>query len=117
MAQLTERQRQAEVLKYELHRLGAHVICVLPLAPDKHLRFQILDEERAAMLEKLASWNWTPVPISSGPRFCLDGTARPATTYELRIDAERQPVPRDTEIGGEVANAELKAFRKLHGLR
>ncbi len=115
---LTERQHTAEALRHELNRIGCHVINVMPLAPDKHLRFQVLDDERAAMLEKLSSWGWSPTIISSGPRFCLDGTARPASTYELRIDDDRPPVVDDRSVKrDEVVSGELKAFRKLHGLR
>jgi hypothetical protein len=116
MMLLTPRQATAEALRHELNRIGCHVINVMPLPPHMHLRFQVLDDEREAMLQKLSSWGWSPTFISSGPRFCLDMTARPASTYELRIEDDRHPVPKDGIKQDEVVSKELKEYRRLHGL-
>jgi hypothetical protein len=108
---LSDRQKTAEVLKHQLHQLGAIVVNAMPLSPDSPgLRFQILDNERDAMLRKLAEWDWTPTLISTGPRFCLDGTARPCSTYELRVDADREIIP--AELGGQPEPKEVMEFRK-----
>jgi hypothetical protein len=114
---LSDRQRTAQAMMHELHRIGCHVINIMPLSPHSPgLRFQVLDDERDAMLRKLSEWGWSPTFISSGPRFCLDGTARPASTYELRLEDDRRPIPKDDIKKDDVVSRELKEYRKLHGL-
>ena len=122
MAELTERQLRAQALCRELLRLGAHVVSPLPLDPDKHLRFQVLDVDRAGVLEQLGKWGWKlPALVSSGPRFCPDGVKQ-ASLYELHIEPERQPVLQDRTIRGNVAerektSAEVMSVRRYLGMK
>lgn len=117
MMLLTDRQRQAEAMRQQLNNIGCNVINIMPLSPHRHLQFQVLGDEREAMLQRLASWGWLPTLITSGPCFCLDGTARAAFTYELKVEADRQEIPRDDIKQDDVVSKEIKEFRKLHGLR
>jgi hypothetical protein len=73
MAPLTERQKTAQAIAAELHRLGAAVICLLPLPPDQQMRFQVLDTDRDAVLEKVSmgvvadlAQCWSEVHVSRG---------------------------------------------------
>jgi hypothetical protein len=61
MALLNERRQTAQALARELHRMGAAVVNPMPLADDARLRFQVPDANRQQVLEKLGSWNWSPV--------------------------------------------------------
>ena len=88
----------------------------MPLNADIKLRFQVMDRDREAVLEKVSSWGWSPAWLSSGPRFCLDGTTPTASVYEIDLPPDRPAVVDDRSVKGEMASGELKAFRKLHGL-
>jgi hypothetical protein len=117
MAPLTERQLTAQAIAAELHKLGAAVICALPLRSDQNLRFQVLDEQRGSVLEKVSLWGWFPVLCSTVPRFTTKG-ALPASVYEIAIEQERPVVVDDRsvpryEIISEKGHEEIAAFKRL----
>jgi hypothetical protein len=98
---LSERQKTAESLAREINRMGAWVINPMPLDANAKLRFQVLDDNREKVLEKLAGWDWSPSLCGTFPRICLDGM-KPANVYEIDLPPERQPVA-DDRIPGEIA--------------
>jgi hypothetical protein len=102
MALLTERQRTADALMHELHRLGAWVTNPLPLRDDERLRFQILDTDRPQILEKLSQWGWGPTLVGNAPRITSQGM-QAATLYELDLPRDRQLVADDRMIQREPA--------------
>jgi hypothetical protein len=117
MAPLTDRQQQAQAIAAELHKLGVAVICALPLRSDQNLRFQVLDEQRGSVLEKVSLWGWFPVLCGTVPRFTTKG-AVPASVYEIAIEQERPVVVDDRsipryEIVSERGHAEIEAYRRL----
>jgi hypothetical protein len=118
---LTKRQETAGVIAAELKRLGAFVVNALPLNEDQKLIFQILDNDREAILAKLSEWQWTPVLRNYGLRFHRD-MALPCCTYEIAIEHDRQPVADDRRtIRGEIAEKmstpeEVAAVRRHLGL-
>jgi hypothetical protein len=119
MAPLTKRQETAEALCRELQRIGAHVVNAMPLNDDHRLRFQILNDDREAVLQKLGEWGWSPILRNHGLRLCLNGVAEPCTTYEIDIPRERQPIPQDRTIRGEIVEkpaqtADERAAVKKH---
>ena len=67
MAPLTERQKTAQALAREINAMGAWVTSPLPLDDKAPLRFQVMDTDRDAVISKLASWDWNPVPVSILP--------------------------------------------------
>jgi hypothetical protein len=102
MAPLTERQETAEALAGEISRLGAWCVSSMPLNADAKLRFQVCDEDREKVLEKLSSWNWSPVFVASLPRVTFNGM-QAASLYEIALPGERQPVVDDRQtIYGEI---------------
>src|SRR5262249_45702962 len=116
MVLLTERQQTAQALMHELHRMGAAVINPMPLADGAKLRFQVLNDYRQAILEKLSSWGWFPALCSTGPRFMPNGTAPLASTYEIDLPANRQPVAADDRtMPGEIAKRE-KTSIEIEGI-
>jgi hypothetical protein len=120
MALLTERQQTAGALMCELQRLGAWVTSALPLRDDEKLKFQVLDENRSQVLEKLSQWGWGPTLCSNLPRITSRGMEA-ATIYEIDLPRERQPVVDDRSIKGEIAEqkkseVELEALRKYLGI-
>jgi len=123
MAPLSERQLQAQAIAGELAKLGAWCISPLPLDDSQPLRWQVLDSDRDAVLEKVGSWGWSAVMRGSIPRFCPSGPLQ-SSVYEIDLPKPRQVVV-DTRIvpRGEVVEqerrksaAELKAMRKHLGL-
>jgi hypothetical protein len=113
---LSERQKTAASLAYQLQLMGAWVTNPMPLDADGRLRFQVLDKDRNAILEKLASWDWSPVLVSAFPRVCPDGM-RSASLYEIDLPRERQAIPQDTRVYGEIGerkktNAEIEGMRR-----
>jgi hypothetical protein len=120
---LSARQQQAQAIASELHKLGAAVICVLPLKPGDNICFQVIDDQCAAVLEKVSLWGWSPILRSTGPRFTPKG-ACPAAIYEIALPADRQTVPQEDrrvpryEIveREKQSAAELKAMKKHLGL-
>ena len=119
MALLTERQQTAGALMCELQRLGAWVTSALPLRDDESLKFQVLDEHRSQVLEKLGQWGWGATLRGNLPRITSRGM-EPATVYEIALPRERQPVV-DDRIHGEIAEqkksaVELEALRKYLGI-
>ena len=117
---LTERQRTAESLAREIAKMGAWVVSPMPLDDSAKLRFQVLDADRDKVLEKLSSWNWSPALLSTGPRFCIDGTTKTASLYEVDLPPERQVIPADDRIYGEIGreklSEEVKAMLKAVGM-
>jgi hypothetical protein len=100
---MTPRQLQSAALAHHIQNLGGWVSSVMPLAADANLRFQILDKDRDAILEKLASWDWASVLVSSYPRIC-NGGWEAGSIYEISIPQERQPIVVERKLhGGEIA--------------
>jgi hypothetical protein len=114
MAFLTERQRTAESLARELHLMGAWVTSPMPLDNSAKLRFQVLDADRSAVIEKLNSWNWSPAFVSILPRVCPDGM-KLASLYEIDLPRENTVCFDDT-IRGELA-CEEKFSHEYYGMR
>jgi hypothetical protein len=115
MALLTERQQTAGALMCELQRLGAWVTSALPLGDDEKLKFQVLDENRSQVLEKLSQWGWGPTLCGNLPRITSRGMEA-ATIYEIDLPRERQPVVDDRIIHGEIAEQKKTAV-ELEGMR
>jgi hypothetical protein len=116
---LSERQRTASAIAAKLRRFEptVWVLSPLPLADGANLRIQIKTEDREAALAKLGSWGFAIRPAGEVPRVTFTGM-EPASIYEIKIPRERQPVVDDRAIRhDEIVSAEVKAFRKLHGLR
>jgi hypothetical protein len=120
MALLTERQKTAEALAREISRMGhAWVTSPLPLDDNAKLRFQVMDSDRDAVISKLASWDWSPVPVTALPRITTRGM-QAATLYEINLPADTPAVPDDRMIRGELAErkktqAEIDAVKKYLG--
>src|SRR5262249_411768 len=116
MANLTSRQLQAEVLCRDIQRLGAWCLSALPLNQNQRLRFQVLEGDQDQLLEMLTNAGWNPVFCNHGLRFTPQG-AKPSIIYEIDIEHERQRVPDDRSIKGELASdkahPEIEAFRRL----
>src|SRR5262245_49977285 len=117
---LTERQKTAQAIAAELHKLGAWVVSPMPLADNQSLRWQVLDVDREAILEKVFSWNWSAALKNTVPRFTARGPA-PSSVYEIDLPRERQAVVDTRMIPGEIAERkksadEIKAMRKHLGL-
>jgi hypothetical protein len=114
---LTERQQIAQALMHEIHRMGAAVVNPMPLADGAKLRFQVLNDHRQAILEKLSSWGWFPAMCSTGPRFMPNGTAPLASIHEIDLPADRSPVVDDRQmIPGELAEREKKTSVEIEGI-
>src|SRR5262245_2521565 len=118
---LTERQKTAQAIAAELHKLGAWVVSPMPLADNQALRWQVLDSDREAILEKVSSWGWSAALKCCVPRFTARGPL-PSSVYENDLPRPRQPVVDTRTIRGEVAEhkksaEELEAMRKHLGLR
>lgn len=85
----------------ELHRLGAWVVNPQPLR-DERMRFEVLNDQRESVLEKLASWDWHPRPCDMGTRIVPSGNGavlRPTTLYELDLPRDKEaPKPKGAEV-------------------
>ena len=117
---MTPRQQQAAAIAAELHRLGGFVLNPMPLDEAAKLRFQVLDVDREAVLEKISSWGWAPRWVASLPRVCSNGP-QPALIYEIDLPRSRQPVAETRSPRGEIAERkktaeEVAAMRKHLGL-
>ena len=91
----------------------------IPLRDDEKLKFQVLDENRSQVLEKLSQWGWGCTLCSNLPRITSRGMEA-ATIYEIDLPRERQPVV-DDRIHGEIAeqkktSVEVEAMRRYLGL-
>jgi hypothetical protein len=104
MALLTDRQRTAESLAREISLMGGWVVSPMPLDNGAKLRFQVLDTDRNAVVERLSSWNWNPSFVSTLPRVCTSGWEL-ASIYEIDLPREPQYVV-DDRIQGELATGE-----------
>jgi hypothetical protein len=104
---LTERQQTAAALTREIERMGAWVTSPLPLAPGERLRFQVTDETRDQILDRLGSWNWLPRLLSTYPRVTSRGL-EPASLYEIFLEPDKQPIA-DNRIHGELASSDAKS--------
>src|SRR5947208_16868722 len=119
MALLSERQQTAQALAREIIRMGAWVVSP---PGDERIRFQVLDKDRNAILEKLGSWNWSPVFVGTHPRICPDGW-KLTSVYQIELPPERQPIVDDRQpIMGELATEakrktpeEVLQMRKYQG--
>jgi hypothetical protein len=124
MALLTERQRTADALMRELHRLGAWVVSPLPLRDDAQLTFHVLDTDRSQILQKLSEWGWGTCTLAgSTPRITNRGMEA-ATVYQLDLPRDRQLVADDRVKAVGVSDdsnrrektpAEVEAIRKYLG--
>src|SRR5262249_6585248 len=103
---LSERQQTAQSLAHEIHQLGGWCLSPMPLDNNVRLRFQVLDADRDAVIEKLSSWDWSPVFCGTYPRICHNGW-HSANVYEIDLPRERQFV-HDGRIHGELADREKK---------
>ena len=85
----------------EIHRLGGWVTNPQPLQDDR-LRFEVLDDQRGAVLAKLASWDWSPRLCCAGSRFIPKGNGavlQPTTLYEIDVSREEKaPKPHGAEV-------------------
>jgi|SRR5262245_3745536 len=110
MALLTERQQQAQSLAHEIQRMGGFVINPMPLGDKARLRFQVLDKDKNAIIEKLMSWNWYPIYCNCLPRVTPVGMEA-ASTYEVDLPPERQPIVDDRiyDSGRARTTAEVQA--------
>jgi hypothetical protein len=104
MTLLNERQQTAEALTREINAMGAWVVSPMPLDDNSKLRFQVLDRDRNAIIEKLSSWDWSPIFVSVLPRICPNGMVS-ASLYEIDLPKPRQPVF-DDRIYGEIGRKE-----------
>ena len=119
MAPLTDRQRMAQALAREINAMGAWVVSPLPLDDKAKLRFQVMDTDRDAVISKLASWDWAPVPVSVMPRITPRGM-QAAMLYEINLPPDTPSVVDDRMIRGELAerkktSAEVEAVRRYLG--
>src|SRR5262249_15765168 len=116
----TDRQRTAQALSHSINAMGAWVTSPLPLDDKARLRFQVLDTDRERVIEKLSSWDWSPVPVSFLPRISPAGM-QPATLYEIHLPPDPAAVVDERKmIPGEVAerkktSVEVEALRKYLG--
>src|SRR5262245_33095676 len=118
---LTERQKTAQAIAAELHKLGAWVVSPMPLADNQALRWQVLDVDREAILEKVSSWGWSAALKNTVPKFTPGGPL-PSSVYEIDLPRERQVVVDTRRIPGEISEQkksadEIAAMRKHLGLR
>jgi len=120
MTLLSERQKTAQALAHSINGMGAWVTSPLPLDDKAKLRFQVMDSDRDAVISKLASWDWSPVPVSFLPRITPQGM-QAATLYEINLPADTPAVADDRGmIAGEIAerkktSVEVEALRKYLG--
>src|SRR5262245_35276588 len=105
---LTERQKTAQAIAAELHRLGAWVVSPMPLADNAALRWQVLDTDREAILEKVSSWGWSAALKNTVPRFTPRGPV-PSSVYEIDLPRPRQAVVDTRIIPGEMAEQKKSA--------
>ena len=103
---LSERQLTAQSLASEINSLGAWCVSPMPLDDNARLRFQVLDSDRDKVLEKLSSWNWSPILVSTLPRVCNNGWHL-ASVYEIDLPRARQFVY-DGRIHRDIADKEKK---------
>jgi len=117
MALLTERQRTAQALAHSINGMGAWVVSPLPLDDGAKIRFQVLDSDRDAIISKLASWDWAPVPVGSHPRITSRGWEA-GTLYEINLPADTPAVPAYDRkiIPGELAERQ-KTEAEVEGVR
>jgi hypothetical protein len=106
MALLNERQQKAQALTHELQNLGAFVLNPMPLNDNSHLRIQVLECDRNKVFQAVADWGFgVPAFVNMQPRITYNGMAL-AAVYEIDLPRERQPVPDDRKIYGEIASKE-----------
>src|SRR5262245_63506936 len=98
---LSERQQTAQALVAEINSLGAWCVSPMPLDDNARLRFQVLDSDRDKVLEKLSSWNWSPIFVSALPRICNNGW-KLASLYEIDLPRTQRFV-HDGRIHGDIA--------------
>ena len=112
MTVLTNRQQLARTLANELGKMdNVWVTSPLPLDDNQKLRMQIADTVRNEVIQLLRDWGWQPVFVSVLPRICTTGWMA-ACLYEIDLPRERQPVPDDRTIHGEVVDRQKEAAQK-----
>jgi hypothetical protein len=105
---LTPRQEQAAALAREIERMGnAWITSPMPLGPGERLRFQVTEEMRYQILDKLGSWGWLPRLLSTYPRVTSRGL-EPASLYEIFIEPDK-PAIVDNRIHGTLASSAAKS--------
>src|SRR5262245_36197243 len=109
MALLNKRQETAEALAR-----CAWCVSPMPLHDDSRLRFQVLDKDRDAVLEKLSSRDWSTAFVGTHPRIDSGG-CKLASVYEIDLPRERMPVPPD--IAGELSAGPKEINKEVAGLR
>jgi len=120
MAPLTPRQEKAAALTRWLQDdLGVFVTSPLPLGPTQRLRFDVLHQDREAVLAKLREQDWSPIACDVGQRF-HNGMLLPRQTFELDLPLDPPPVQNRT-IYGEVASSkksdhEIEQVKRYLGL-
>jgi hypothetical protein len=118
---LSERQKTAAAIAGELHKLGAWVTSPLPLDDNYALRWQVLDCDREAVLEKASSWGWNATLKHCIPRFTGRGP-EPSSVYEIDLPRPRQvvidtrTVPRSEIAERKRTAQEVAAMKKHMGL-
>jgi hypothetical protein len=106
MALLSQRQQTARALADELSKLGAFVLNPMPLDDNKRLRIQILECDRNKVFQAVSDYGFgVPAFVNMQPRITYNGMAL-AAVYEIDLPRERQPVPDDRKIHGELATGE-----------
>jgi hypothetical protein len=114
---MTERTEKAAALAREIHKLGGTVISPLPLDTGAKLHFRVAENKRAMVIDTLRDWEWSPIMLSSGPQFNLDGSTPLSFVYEIDIPVERTAVANDL-IRGELASPETrKTSMEVEALR
>src|SRR5262245_57068672 len=121
---LSPRQEQAAAINYELPPDAAWILNPMPLSRDaQHLRIQVLNTHRDAVLELLSNMGWSAMPESTLARISPGGL-REATIYKVHIPADRIPVnegdrsvPRLFERRDENKQDETSKVLKHLGLR
>lgn len=114
------REAMVTSIMEELQKLGCFVTDAAPLHAER-LRFEVLDDQRELILEKLATWEWSCRPCGTGSRIIPEGNGavmRPTTSYELTIPREKAPASKPA--GREVLKSDeyralLEGFRKSLG--
>src|SRR5262249_13458177 len=113
MAFPSERQKKAAVVARELQALGATVTNVLPLADGQPLRFWVSDYKKREILTALADAGYEAIFIGTGFQVCTATYSMGlVNNFEIPIAADRQPVPDDRTIYGEVVDRQKEAAQK-----
>jgi hypothetical protein len=93
-------EAMVQAIVQEIRRLGGWVVNPQPLQDDR-LRFEVLDDQRELVLDKLGSWDWNR-PCCAGSRFIPSGNGaelQPTSVYEIDVSRkEAAPKPHGSEV-------------------